>query len=209
MKKIWVIVLSLVWFNFPSFAQDNSADTGSSSSSRIQDSLTREITFLGLPISGNANTLATALTKKGFTIKERTPKYWSLKGMFLDKYCDIYIRLTTQSKTVWQIDVFFPDQENWYTLKGQYQDICDKLSVKYDSPTTTYSFFSDPYYEGDGYELQALRLEKCTYQSLWEYKKGIISCGIFKTGSVNITYESADGAKLNDAEDLKKSQEEL
>ena len=46
------------------------------------------------------------------------------------------------------------------------------FTKKYGEPKDHFEFFSSPYYEGDGYELQALRKEKCNYISFWTLDKG-------------------------------------
>ena len=67
---------------------------------------------------------------------------------------------------------------------------------------STMSFFSKPYYEGDGYELQALRKEKCHYISFYKLPLGAAIVEISQFGHIQIGYED------NINYELKKKEEE-
>ena len=57
-----------------------------------------------------------------------------------------------------------------------------------------YEFFLDPYEDGDGYELQAIRLEKGFYRAFFFAPEGTISISIKANGSkgyFSIVYEDA------------------
>ena len=47
-------------------------------------------------------------------------------------------------------------------IKGLYVE-------KYGDPKSHFEFFMDPYYKGDGYEAQAVRVGKATFASFWEF----------------------------------------
>lgn len=49
------------------------------------------------------------------------------------------------------------------------------LSTKYGKTEKSVELFEEPYYEGDGYELQALRLGKLLYTSMFDAKNGDIT----------------------------------
>jgi hypothetical protein len=50
--------------------------------------------------------------------------------------------------------------------------------------------FDSPYFYGDGYELQAVGLEKCHYSALWEVENTTILLTISKFKQINIQYEN-------------------
>ena len=71
---------------------------------------------------------------------------------------------------------------------------------KYGNPTNNYEFFSKPYYEGDGYELSALRNEKCHYISAFETKNGVVYLEISKFKKIEINYEDKANSNIMDRE---------
>ena len=60
------------------------------------------------------------------------------------------------------------------------------LADKYGKPEKDFKFFIKPYYEGDGYEEQAIRLGKATFASFWP---GIL-LEINEVLTVQVNYES-------------------
>lgn len=84
-----------------------------------------------------------------------------------------------------------------------------QFSIKYGSPTSHYEFFKDPYYDGDGYELQALELDKCTYFTIWKLDYGNISIQMSSNASLWISYEDADGVKKKHYNENKQIQNDI
>jgi hypothetical protein len=179
------------------------------SSAASTDTSKREVAFLGLPIGGSADAFAAKLENKGFHKVEIKENITELKGMFLDNMCEIWIICTPITKVVWKVAVTFPEQTSWYSLKASFQERCGNLTAKYGQPHDTYEFFSEPYQEGDGYEMQALENEKCIYAYDWNIKNGTISCEIAKGGYIRIAYENDANAAIDDKEKAQKAQEQL
>jgi len=75
---------------------------------------------------------------------------------------------------------------------GTYEDMKEMLTKKYGQPRSSLKHFMNPYYEGDGYEEQAIRLGKGSFSSLWG-KAGVggMVLEITENLTVEITYESA------------------
>ncbi len=97
--------------------------------------------------------------------------------------------------------VTFPEKVSWHSLKSEYNSFKDSYNDKY-GKGRSYEYFSDPYYEGDGYELQALRLEKCTYITFYETQEGNIMLKIGDDKAVQVHYEDklTTAAKSREAE---------
>jgi hypothetical protein len=55
---------------------------------------------------------------------------------------------------------FFEAERTWKEMK-------DILTRRYGPPDDDFSFFMSPYYRGDGYETQAVELEKATFAAFW------------------------------------------
>lgn len=154
------------------------------------------LTFKGIPIDGNLNTFVEKLKSDGFTLSKTLGETVILNGQFVNKNCDVYVLSTEGSRTVWKVGVFLPEQESWYSLKSDYQSLKSAFIEKYGSPSNSYEFFSKPYYEGDGYEMTALRVKKCTYATFWNVSGGSLMIEINNNGKIVLSYEDAANSKI-------------
>ncbi|RHJ67655.1 hypothetical protein DW110_03190 [Phocaeicola plebeius] len=185
MKKIFFILIGFI-VALSSFAQDS-----------------QHLEFKGIPLDGKLSDFVSKLSKEGFTFKEYARDYVAvLEGNFAGNYATIYILATPKSKTVWKATVNYNEKESWSSLKSDYSDMKELFTKKYGEPEKHYEFFSKPYYEGDGYELQALRKEKCHYISFYKLPLGAAIVEISQFGHIQIGYED------NINYELKKKEEE-
>ena len=83
------------------------------------------------------------------------------------------------------------------------------LSAKYGDPSRNVERFSNPYYEGDGYEFQALRIGKCTYTSIFNVSNGNVMLSMVKDGSLILYYSDKEGDALNEREQRQKALSDL
>lgn len=67
-----------------------------------------------------------------------------------------------------------------------YRSMKDVLLRKYGTPTNDFEFFEKPYYYGDGYETQAIRLGKANFACFWS---GLL-LEIHESLAVQVSYES-------------------
>jgi hypothetical protein len=89
----------------------------------------------------------------------------------------------------------------WSLLKSQYEEYKELYKKKYsDIECKSFEFFKDPYDEGDGYELQALSLDKCIYASFFDTPAGYIAVKLSSTACVSISYEDGINIELRDSE---------
>lgn len=164
--------------------------------STIAIAQTEHMTFKGLPIDGKLDEFISALVNQGFTLVYEADNGAVLEGDFAGKSnCSILVLPTKISKTIWKVAVQFPKNTSWYSLKGEYKTFKASYSNKYGKPKS-YEFFSKPYYEGDSYEMQALKLEKCTYISFFELEQGTISIELSPKEYVQINYEDKLNSKI-------------
>ncbi len=147
--------------------------------------------FNGVPISGDMATAVTRFKAKGFTVTDNLKNMTVMKGTIQGIPTEVFIKVTPISKQVYAFSMYFTNHISWFGIKGEYDKFKDILTEKYGQPDNEYDFFSTPYYLGDGYELQALRLEKCTYATYWFGKENMnIALEMSKYEQVNITYEN-------------------
>lgn len=157
--------------------------------------------FLGVKVDGTKQEVINKFIAKGFRvvpIKNGIQTATTMKGNYAGTNYEIIIINTPITKKVWKIAVYLPEQISWYSLKSEYNKYLEILTSKYGQPDNSYDFFSSPYYEGDGYEMTALAIEKCNYASYW--LDVIISIEISKYKQIKISYENKANSDLDDQE---------
>ena len=179
MKKILFLLIGFV-IALSSFAQDP-----------------QHLEFKGISLDGKLSDFVSRLSKEGFTFKGYVRDYVAvMEGIFAGNYATIHILATPKSKIVWKTTVNYNEIESWSSLKSDYLNMKELFTKKYGEPEAHYEFFSSPYYEGDGYELQALRKEKCDYISFYRLPLGGVIVQISQFGYIQMSYEDKINSKL-------------
>lgn len=159
------------------------------------------LSFIGIPIEGTISDFSAKLAAQNYRLLDNNENACFLSGNFAG--CnDVTIAVvgTPRTNIVYRITVFFDKKDTFSSLNVQYDTLVKRYTDKYGKPNQTYNFFLDPYNKGDGYEMQALRQNKCRYISFFEVPNGHISIEISKLQKVVINYEDGVGVKQYDTE---------
>jgi hypothetical protein len=172
--------------------------------------------FMGIPIEGDAMLFINKLKAKGFKVKTYDAVVTTMTGVFLGNVTnEILIIHTPKSKKVWKVAVYMQEQIGWSSLKSEYVSLLSKLNNKYGEPSTSYFSFMSPYEEGDGYEMNAVSLEKTNIVACWNltYQDGTESGTIFlelsKWKQNKISWENATNAALQIKEQAELDSDQL
>lgn len=155
----------------------------------------KHLEFKGTPLNGTLTSFVQKMKTKGYKTILTQDNAVVMEGEFIGKKANIFILATPKTKIVWKVGVNLEKEISWSSLKSEYRKIKDSYIKKYGKPLHSFERFDEPYYEGDGYEMQALKLEKCTYISYFETPEGMISVGLDSSGSIAIGYE--DGTNVD------------
>ncbi|MDR3127229.1 MAG: hypothetical protein LBU08_01995 [Tannerellaceae bacterium] len=162
------------------------------------------LTFKGVPINGYLPDFVEEMKKKGFSLETVGDGTAWMEGNFLNEKCSLRMSVTPKSQLVYSVIVMLPKKDSWYSLKSSYEEIVAQYRKKYGKPFYFKEDFLSPYYEGDGYELQALSLSKCLYGTYWKLTEGSILIGMGTStlleGYLLICYEDRINSLLNDQE---------
>ena len=157
--------------------------------------------FDGILISGDFNSALQKFKSKGYIVEETFPEGAILSGNVASTNIEVYLFKTPKTHKIFKASIYLPKKNNWNDLKYEFNSYHNILLEKYGKTTDRFQFFSNPYYDGDGYEMQALEKEKCTYSSYWSNIDGAsYSVEITKYKQVKITYENDELFKLKDRE---------
>lgn len=150
--------------------------------------------FMGINVDGSRATIRSKFLAKQFTeTRISSPNTLLFNGYVSGKPIEVYVFFTPKSNIAWKFAVYLPKHIDWYELKGEYNKYLDLLTEKYGAPSSTYSTFLSPYYEGDGYEISAVGLEKSLFSAFWET---FYSIEITKYKQVRISYESKTNSDI-------------
>lgn len=157
--------------------------------------------FRGISFNCSISEFVSKLKSLGYKSVETDDNLVVMNGKFTGKDCDLYISSTPKTKKVCKVMVYFDKENDWDKLKGRYEEYRDLYKKKYgESRCSSYEFFKKPYYEGDGYELQALELDKCVYSSFFDTPAGYIVVKMFSGACINIGYEDKINIELRETE---------
>ena len=158
------------------------------------------MTFKGISFNCDINIFASNLEQVGYTQVLMQEGAAIFSGNFAGKDdCTIIVLATNKSQLVWKVIVNFPEQISWRSLKNEYDSFKDLYTKKYGNPNA-YEFFDYPYEEGDGHELTALELEKCTYSSYFTTNQGVVVLKIDSQKNIKVEYEDKINCDIWEAE---------
>ncbi len=157
--------------------------------------------FDGVSISGDLSTAISKYREKGYSVSQYFDQGVKLTGKVASQPIDLYIFTTPKSKKIFKMVVYFRKETSWVALRDSYIRMFTTLSNKYGEPDDYEAKFITPYYLGDGYELQAVELEKIDYHAYW-FKRSNLTVGveISKYKQVKLTYENNLMMDLKDRE---------
>lgn len=153
--------------------------------------------FMGIKVEGTRESVVAKYKAKGFKVS--TPpsnNIVTMDGIVDNNKVEVLIVSTPVTHKVWQIQVYLPKDISWSGIKSRYESYLNLLTEKYGAPSSSFNFFKEPYYEGDGYEMSAISLEKVVYSAFWEN----VAISISKWKQVCIKYENTENSKLDGEE---------
>ncbi len=160
----------------------------------------RHLTFKGVEINGTLDEVVEQLCQKGYKVENHIDSKISLRGEFAGlSNCEIVVQKDALLDIVYMVAAFFVVDDNWDTLKDVYFKYKDIYSKKYGVPKS-YEFFTSPFEDGEGQELEALKTGNCTYLSIYELENGRIIVSILKEGGVAAIYTDKINSELVEAE---------
>lgn len=169
----------------------------------------------GIPIDGSVSSFAAKLRAAGCKTDTRlsdalgTPV---LVGDFAGLSGCKFSFIADNDNTVCKVIIISKDFTGWINSKSEYNDMKALLNTKYNM-VNHFEFFSNPYYEGDGYELSAVRQEKAVYKSYFECPEGYIALELNATSSsegyLTIVYEDRINTEKFSAEREKKISDDI
>lgn len=183
----------------PTIAVSN--DSSNSLTEDNTESNSNHLCFKDVPICGDSDNFAKKLMAQGYSVKEHSQSgSYMLNGTFAGiSDCDILINNSEFLNSIISVSVLLPVKNAWFSLKGDYEDLKAKFIKKYGKPENSYEFFTDPYYEGDGYELTAFTTGNAYYMSSFNVDKGTVLLAILEGDRVMITYTDKEGSQKEES----------
>ena len=126
------------------------------------------LTFKGIPISGSIDKFVAQMESQGYQLETSDQLGVVMTGTFAAQPgCTIFVLTSPKTGTVYSVSATFQEKATWKELKRQYNEYSELLTKKYGEPSFVAENFSNPYHEGDGMELRALKEDKCLYATYY------------------------------------------
>lgn len=168
---------------------------------RIANESKIHMKFMGIEMNCAVDIAMLDLEKKGFEIIDIRKEGYIMSGKFIDRNAFVTLHATPKTNLLYRANIFFNEHTSWYSLKSEFLEVVKYYKAKYKSISSSRTFI-DPYYEGDGYELQGVSMDKCFYYERFEAEGGKISIEISDMKRVQIRYEDKNNAKKNEQETI-------
>jgi hypothetical protein len=165
--------------------------------------------FNGVKIDGKVDSVINQFKEKGYEIREadESPADVTLMtGMLSYQKVKLYIVSTPKTKLACRVILCFPEDDSWFSLKSSYKKYLELLTQKYGKPDKNFNSWREPYYEGDGYEIQALEKDKVTYSAYWLNKNNLnVGITINRDKQIQFIYENTINSELETSEEQEKN----
>lgn len=168
---------------------------------RIANESKIHMKFMGIEMNCAVDIAMLDLKKKGFEIIDIRKEGYIMSGKFIDRNALVTLHATPKTNLFYRANIFFNEHTSWYSLKSEFLEVVKYYKAKYKSISSSRTFI-EPYYEGDGYELQGVSMGKCFYYERFEAEGGKISIEINDMKRVQIRYEDKNNAKKNEQETI-------
>lgn len=169
-------------------------------------------TFAGIALSGNVDVFRQKLTTKGFTYSKTIDNGFLYTGKIANEKVDVYIVHTRKSRYVAKVVVYFPENFTFQRLITNYEEKKAVLVSKYGEPSDCFDYFTSPYYDGDGYELQAVSSGNYTRFCVWtegDHSAFPKLIQVSRTNCIMIMYENTENMEIKTAEERQQMQNGL
>ena len=156
-----------------------------------------QVEFYGMRVGESLEITKKNFIAKGFVQKSSQGNVITWEGTFGGKTGKIYTVSTPKSKLVWKFLVVAETHTDWYDTKLALNKYIEIFTKKYGAHSDQYFYFRKPYYEGDGYEHNAISLGYAEISSIYTFQDGnVVSLEITKELSVKITYQNTRLAEI-------------
>ncbi len=173
----------------------------------VQESKTH-IKFMGIELNNAVDLAMLDLQKKGFELLDIRKEGYALSGKFMNRNSTIMLHATPKSNNIYKVSIFFDEEKSWYGLKSEFLNIVKSYRTKYKCIDSG-RIFLEPYYEGDGFELQGVAKDKCCYFDKYQTEGGTIYIEISDLKCIKIQYKDSFNSKLNEKETISEYLDEI
>lgn len=163
------------------------------------------VSYKNIPLTGNIKEFSQNLISKGakFIEIDEENNVYCLSDKLTGKDVNLDIWYTPKSKTVFMVVASYKEEPYWSSIKSHFNDLVAMLQEKYGQGLVRRKF-DYPYEEGDGYELTAIKNDKCSYFANFELLDGDISVlvgsGIYSNYETRVYYVNTANKELNNKE---------
>lgn len=154
-----------------------------------------KLQFKGIPIEGSVKTFISKLQAQGAKLENTEDDLYFFSDSFAGvSNCTIVV--SHYKDSIVGLNVYLPKKTSWVDLKIDFVKFEESYTKKYGKPSDSFKFFNYPYYEGNGYEMSAVSMGECHYETFWDVENGWISLEISKSKCIAIQYDYKNGVRF-------------
>lgn len=172
MKRKFIVIISILTFTM---------------------AIANDVKFMGISMEAPFSDFVSELSSKCEIIGVNSSMAM-FKGDFAGlKNCSILVATTDGALIVMVVS---QEYKGWQQLKSDYLTITDAYEKKYGAPTARKLAFEGSYYDGDGYEMTAIKNNMCNYTMAYVIdSRLLVTIFIGKDCTINFAYAIIDGEK--------------
>jgi hypothetical protein len=121
------------------------------------------IVFGGMNWGTPVDSVRRVLASKGFVLAKKDDEDLRYTGTSLGHQAILWAYIDRGHLVKVTVALLTPDR----SAREVYQEMKSSLSEKYGVPVAVLDEFKSPYFDGDGYEDQAIRLGKAQFETIW------------------------------------------
>jgi hypothetical protein len=159
------------------------------------------IEFCGVPVDGHVDNFVAKMEQLGYTETRRVNDWVIMTGKFTGRNVELYVGYTPKTKNVHAVMPRFEESTNWADLKKMYfeqKEVHMKKNEGYEVQCT--ETFKEPYKEGNGNEMRAVKEEKCDYCTYFIGHTSVMSVFIASDCRLVLIFRNLINLALNEAE---------
>lgn len=147
--------------------------------------------MMGIPFGIDKASVISKMKSKGYTNKPTKEGYLTFENVKFGAFDAFSVNFYFTSDKLYQGLVLIIPELEAKTVEI-YEEVVTELSKKY-GPGNSFKNFKSPYEEGDGFDIQAIKLGKADFNTFWtKHAQGTINAYVSETLLVGIKYQDKE-----------------
>lgn len=159
----------------------------------------KNMEFMGIPISGNLNEFSNKLKSKGFVSVANSDGLIALSGKFTNREVLLVLAPTTGTNNIYRVGVMYEPQKSWDNLESHHNYLVELFTKKYGAPKSSVREINSLYRDRGNHIFMGFYYDMVKYSDTWDLPSGFIQITIspssYDSASILIIYDDRVSAE--------------